>query len=311
MGVKDLSVKVLFIAGAGRSGTTFLSLVLSQHPATQNVGQIRDLHQAVAEHDVCSCGDKVVDCVYWRPVTAAFEAEFGKGALNDLERDAAIFRKAAGKANDWLSPDSRATFAKTHASYLNRLKALYSLSSAQADGRMLIDSSKSVDIAFALGLIPDIDLLVLNLVRDPRAVTVSWAKIVKRPEKLQRRAAAWASRQTRCAELREHAPDQFKLLRYEDLTDNPRDRIGEVQDWAGLARDLSSFTSDNDTAVSWDRAHLFRPANETVLAEHRTEITIKSAESWQAASNAALHAMAEDACFPLAASFGYTKGKFG
>lgn len=303
-----MPAKVLFIAGEGRSGTTFLSLILSQHPGTQNIGQIRDLHQAVREGDVCSCGQKVAECPYWRPIRTKFEADFGKGALDVLAQEAVSFRQAAKSANDWLSLDSRRKIASENVNFLRRLGTLYELSAAQADGRMLIDSSKSVDLAFALSLIPEIDLWILNLVRDPRAVAVSWGKKMKNPDKLRRRTAVWNSRQVSCAVLQQHAPDRFKLLRYEDLTDAPRDCIGEIQDWARLDRDLSSFTSLSDTAVSWDRAHLFRPANETVLKEHRTEMTVKSAESWRAASNAKLHAMAEESCFPLAESLGYIRG---
>ena len=300
-------MRLLYIAGAGRSGTTFLSLVLSQHPDTQNVGQIRDLHQAVAESDVCSCGRLVFDCPYWRPVRTRLEAEFGKGALDDLARDALTFRQAAKASADWASPAYRNRIATEQASFLTRLGRLYVLSSEQADGRMLIDSSKSLDLVFALSLIPEISLKILNLVRDPRAVAVSWGKKMKNTEKLRRRTAVWANRQLAASVLQKHAPADFMLLRYEDLTEAPRDRIGDIQDWAGLPRDLSSFTSASDTAVSWDRAHLFRPANETVLKEHRTAMTIKSAESWRAPHNAALHAMAEELCFPVAETLGYVK----
>jgi Sulfotransferase family len=303
-----LSANVLFIAGAGRSGTTFLSLVLSQHPDTQNVGQIRDLHQAVAEGEICSCGVKVADCPYWGPVRRQFEADFGKGALDTLSDDAIKFRQATKTSKDWAASDYRAQMASAHASFLTRLERLYSLSAAQGEGRMLIDSSKSVDLAFALGLIPSIRLKILNLVRDPHAVAVSWGKKMKNQDKLRRRTAVWATRQQDCAVLQTHAPADFMLLRYEDLTDAPRDSIGAIQDWAGLSRNLSSFSTDHDTAVSWDRAHLFRPANGTVLKEHRTEMTIRSAESWRDPANAAYHAMAEELCFPIAATLGYAKG---
>ncbi len=305
-----MAARVLFIAGSGRSGTTFLSLILSQHPDTHNIGQIRDLHQAIDKSDVCTCGHLVVDCPYWKGVRADMEAAFGDRAIQILNEDAVAFRRDAKARKAWNSPALRAEMAATHADFLNRIKGLYLSASANAQGRMLIDSSKSVDLVYALSLIPEIDLHVLNLVRDPRAVAVWWSKLLKRQEKRRARAETWTYRQQACDYLRQHSPATFKLLRYEDLTAHARNSVQAIQDWAGLSADLSSFTSDNTTAISWDRAHLFRPSNETVLKEHLSEFVVKAADSWKDPANAEVHALAEEYAFPFAAQLGYTKGQF-
>lgn len=254
-----MSTKVLFIAGAGRSGTTFLSLVLSQHGDTQNVGQIRDLPQAMAQAAPCSCGASVPDCAVWRPVRAGFEARFGAGALADLALQAVAFRKAANQAGSWQEARVRRQLARDHAPYLDRLAVLYALTAQECGGRMLIDSSKSVEIALALGLIPEIDLHVLNLVRDPRAVAVSWSKVLKKEDKLKRRTRDWRGRQRRLEQLQQQDPQALMVLRYEDLTDHPKEWIGKIQTWAGLPAQLDCFISRDTATISWDRAHLFPP----------------------------------------------------
>ncbi|HDR27205.1 MAG TPA: hypothetical protein ENN83_00750 [Rhodovulum sp.] len=43
-----------------------------------------------------------------------------------------------------------------------------------------VDSSKSPEIALAFGLMRDVDLYVINLLRDPRAVACSWFR--KKPD---------------------------------------------------------------------------------------------------------------------------------
>ena len=48
-----VSIPVVFIAGSGRTGSTLLSLLLSQSPGTRNVGQARDLAKAVAAGATC------------------------------------------------------------------------------------------------------------------------------------------------------------------------------------------------------------------------------------------------------------------
>jgi len=47
---------------------------------------------------------------------------------------------------------------------------------------VIVDTSKHVSTALLLRQLPDIDLRILHLVRDPRGVANSWSKVVKRPE---------------------------------------------------------------------------------------------------------------------------------
>lgn len=303
-----MSTKVLYIAGAGRSGTTFLSLVLSQHTDTQNIGQIRDLPQGVAQAAPCSCNTTVPDCDFWLPVRTGFETRFGADGLSDLANRSLAFRKEASRAGDWQDPEVRQQLTQAHAIYLEQLEALYGLSAQQSGGQMLIDSSKSVDIALALGLIPSIELHVLNLVRDPRAVAVSWSKVLKKPAKLRRRTHNWMIRQQRLEQLEGRDQAGFMRLRYEDLTEDPKGWVQKIQAWAGLPEQLNFFTSTASANISWERAHLFPPANATVLKERRKTITIVAADSWQQAKNAQHHDMAETETFPYAEKLGYRKG---
>ncbi|WP_424979797.1 sulfotransferase family protein [Leisingera sp. S232] len=303
-----MTVRVLYIAGAGRSGSTFLSLMLSQHPQAQNIGQIRDLPAAQTDGVPCSCRQTVPDCPFWGPVIAAMEARFGGGALQQLAQSMQVFGKAASEDTRWGNPDVRKALQAEHAEFLEAFGALYEAASQQAGGRMLIDSSKSVDLCLALSLLPQVELKILNLVRDPRAVAVSWAKVLKRPKVLRGRTRNWAGRQKRLEILRRHAPADFMPLRYEDLTEDPQTWTGRIQDWAGLERDLSLFTGFNTADISWERAHLFPPANATVLKERKETIEVTPAGSWKRPENAELHAMAEELTFPFAETLGYSKG---
>lgn len=303
-----MSIKVLYIAGAGRSGTTFLSLVLSQHTDMQNVGQIRDLPQGVAQTAPCSCGATVPDCNFWHLVRTGFEARFGTDGMSDLANRATAFRKAANRAGDWQDPEVRQNLIQAHAAYLEQLEVLYTLSAEHSAGRMLVDSSKSVDIALALGLIPGLELHILNLVRDPRAVAVSWSKVIKNTEKLRRRTRNWMVRQQRLEQLEGGDQAGFMRLRYEDLTEDPKGWVQKIQAWAGLPEQLNLFTSTTSANISWERAHLFPPANATVLKERRATITIVAADSWRQAKNTQLHHMAETETFPYAEKLGYRKG---
>ena len=303
-----MAIKVLYIAGAGRSGSTFLSLMLAQHDQVQNIGQIRDLPEAHNDKAPCSCGSSVPDCAYWAPVVATLATRHGTDALQKLRAGMAAFGQAAGADTNWGDAGVRQTLQQDHAEFLTLFGDLYRAASEEAGGRMLIDSSKSVDLCLALSLLPEVELHILNLMRDPRAVAVSWAKVLKRPKVLRGRTRNWAGRQRRLAVLRDLAPERFLALRYEDLTVDPQGWIGKIQTWAGLEQDLSLFTGSNTADISWERSHLFPPANATVLKERKESIVVKPAESWKREEHAALHAMAEELTFPFAETLGYRRG---
>ncbi|MFT4742085.1 MAG: hypothetical protein ACI91Z_000056 [Yoonia sp.] len=305
-----MSINVLYIAGAGRSGSTFLSLLLTQHDGAQNIGQIRDLPDAIAKSEPCSCDRTVPDCLYWSAVVQELTRKHGRDVMQKINDGMTAFGKAAGEDTNWDDAQVSDTLKKEHSVFLAMFEDMYAAASAQAGGRLLIDSSKSVDLALALSLIPGINVRILNLIRDPRAVAVSWSKVLKRPMVLRRRTRNWAGRQKRLKVLESVAPEAFMQLRYEDLTVAPQRWISEIQKWAGLSEDLSFFTGPNDAKTAWDRSHLFPPANASVLKTRKQEIHIAPATSWQGEEHAELHKMAEKEAFPVARSYGYRKGVF-
>jgi hypothetical protein len=305
-----MSINVLYIAGAGRSGSTFLSMLLSQHDCAQNVGQIRDLPDAIVNSEPCSCDRSVPDCQYWGAVTQDLIGKHGRDVMQEINDGMTAFGKAAAEDTNWGDAGVRNKLKREHSVFLAMFEDMYTAASVQAEGRMLIDSSKSVDLALALSLISSIKLHILNLVRDPRAVTVSWSKILKRPMVLRRRTRNWAGRQKRLQVLESMAPETFMRLRYEDLTVDPQRWISNIQKWVGLSEDMSFFTGPNDAKMSWDRLHLFPPANASVIKARLEKIHISPATSWQAVDNAELHKMAEKETFPVARGYGYRKGVF-
>ena len=56
------------------------------------------------------------------------------------------------------------------------------------DADVVVDSSKITSLAYVLSHSSTIDLRLLHILRDPRAVAYSWTKVVRRPEVAQREA---------------------------------------------------------------------------------------------------------------------------
>ena len=68
------AVRVIYIMGAGRSGSTLLDTVLANHPDVVGVGELVNLHSAGwTSNEVCACGKLGTECDFWTRVRTAWQ----------------------------------------------------------------------------------------------------------------------------------------------------------------------------------------------------------------------------------------------
>ena len=62
-------VRVLFLGGLGRSGTTLLERLLGQLPGVSPLGEVVHLWQRdLVDDERCGCGDRFSACGFWQKV---------------------------------------------------------------------------------------------------------------------------------------------------------------------------------------------------------------------------------------------------
>jgi hypothetical protein len=181
--------RVVFIGGSGRSGSTLIERVLDQLSGVCSVGEtVQIWEQALARAEPCGCGLPLTACPFW--------AEVGKeafGGWDELDNDAMIQLKTTvdrtrrlpglillGAGKPWTRRGRR--LAALADAYARPYAALYRAISTVSGSPVIIDSSKRVMLAFCLRRVPGLDLRVIHVVRDSRAVAYSWTKLVPRPE---------------------------------------------------------------------------------------------------------------------------------
>jgi Sulfotransferase family len=236
-------IKVLYVAGFGRSGSTLLGNVLGQVNGFVSVGEIRNIWlHGLIQNKICGCGVPFNECEMWSPVLD--EAFGGASGVNP--------EKMIQQRERWsrtmhiplmLAPPARWLIKQRLTEYLDNMERLYRTVQATTGSRVIVDTSKFPSYGFTVGMVPSVDLYVLHLVREPRAVAYSWLRKKLQPDPetpeyiLQdtpaRSSLRWAARNLGTEALSRRSKERYLMLRYEDFVAEPRKIIGRVLELVG------------------------------------------------------------------------------
>ncbi len=233
-------VQVLYIAGTMRSGSTILGRLLGALPGAVHVGEISHLTRTDACADIrCECRERVHECGFWQAVTAQ---AFGRLSAADT----AALR--ATRAEYRLRTLPRLLLPRTAAQtrrldeYLAALGALYTAVRDVSGASVIVDGSKDPLYLFLLSQVPGVDLQIVHLVRDSRAIAFSQQRVKKEPASLSNpaqleRFSPWqtAWQWNAVTLLMDGVRDPRPLrLRYEDFIADPAAAVARV--WAQTGR---------------------------------------------------------------------------
>jgi hypothetical protein len=169
-------VKVLYIGGCSRSGSTLLGRVLGEGPGAVCTGETRYLWSRGLINNVeCGCGAPFRSCPFWGAVG---DEAFGGWDRVDAERLTEVDRVTnLPRALPFyrllsLRPGLRDAIGD----YSGRLAALYAAISRVSGAKVIVEMSRDPTFACLLMRIPGSDMRIVHLVRDSRAVAYSWTR---------------------------------------------------------------------------------------------------------------------------------------
>lgn len=152
--------EIVYIAGAGRSGSTILDIVLGSSPSVFGAGELINLRRVFSTHEKCSCGARVIDCEFWSPVYESWISAI-EGSILEYE----IFRKKyVSNRNLFKLFVVRLFRKKEYSRFISNTLLLYQIISSCSDCNVIVDSSKSpVNIVILRDL--KVDLKIIHLKR--------------------------------------------------------------------------------------------------------------------------------------------------
>jgi hypothetical protein len=303
-------IPVLYIVGAGRSGSTILAHLLGEIDGYISVGELRNLWiSAIIQRSLCSCGRAVDDCKFWGPIVAELD-------LDDRERAEATWAwqrrhlSATRPANLLAArPRSKRRREPRFEAYVNQLGRLYAAVVAHSGARVVVDSSKGPVDAGVLAAVPNVAPYYVFLVRDPRAVVYSWAR-KKEADPAGTRAfsrrglssavATWVVHNLESEAVGRLQPGRPWLsLRYEDFVAQPDESIAAIR---RMVEGNGVVSTSLGTGVELHTQHSLG-GNPVKFSTGKVEI--RSDDEWRTKLSAGRRRVVTAATFPLLRRYGY------
>lgn len=278
-------IKVLYILGSGRNGSTVLADALGSAPGVENVGEIHWIwDRGMGENRPCGCGEPFRDCIYWRRVLGEIEDVSPPDAA---ERAAARHATLEGLAplrllgRRWarrLRPQQR--------DYLDVTERLYRAVAASASAEIVVDSSKRPVYGQAITRLDGLDVHIVHLVRDARAVAFSWRRKKLNPDRPDggymarypswKSAVGWAVWNAMGEYLRLRNRGRFLRVRYEDFVADPRQVLETIGGFVGTEL-TAALSGDRELTLSPNHSISGNPSKFETGA-----ITLREDSEWRA-----------------------------
>ena len=81
---ETMPIRVIYIMGAGRSGSTVLDTVLGNHFQIESVGELANLPKfAWINGEYCACGERGNACLFWEEVRLKWMQRCGIEDISD------------------------------------------------------------------------------------------------------------------------------------------------------------------------------------------------------------------------------------
>lgn len=258
--VTQKKIRVIYIAGTGRSGSTLLATLLGSHADVFSAGELCNLNRAWQTGEYCSCGVPADRCEFWRRVFERWQDHVAPSRVEDYP----LLQNRFERLRRWprVLWQQRISWSETFRQYTVQTRALLESICEVSGKTTIVDSSKKSVRFGSMAGIANVDVRVIHLVRDVRAVAWSQKKPYRQDQAkgLQRSICPTAAWQTTVAWLlgnlatvsaRKSSRLASTLIRYEDLVTETDKTIRHISKLTGI-----DFSQVSSAAVRGEPIHV-------------------------------------------------------
>jgi hypothetical protein len=303
-------VTVLYLAGWGRSGTTILDNVLGQTAGMFSVGEIQAIWQhGLAEHRLCGCSTPLTCCDVWRRV---FEEAYGGFDRVDVGKMLELGGRVRTRHLPLLLTPLRGQVEERVQDYLVHLAKLYSAIRSVTNCQVIVDSSKYLAYGQLVSSLPNVDLKLIHVIRDPRGTAYSWQRRKENPDGKKsvmpvispwKNSVYWDTFNV-AAEFvgRKLSPQSYRRLRYEDFIADPQGTVDRIQRWVGVLPDRTAFVGDHTVRLNTTHTVSGNPSR------FKTgDVELRLDDEWKRKLAPSMGAQVAALTWPLLERYGYTR----
>lgn len=254
-------MRVIYIAGWMRSGTTLLAQMAGALEGAVCLGELSGVWRAARLGHRCSCGHPLDECCLWGHVLSTIRDEEG-WQTSEWDQLAKLFqttmRTRHAKQLASLHPDRPAEWPADVARCVHLLSTIAREVQTRTGAVAIVDSSKLAPGFLLWRLVPEVDLHVVHIIRDPRAVACSERRSLEVDQPagdgpppgrtLLKSAAYWAIFNV-AIRWWSGRLCSYQTLTYEGLTAAPLETLNNVGCMVGLGHDGRTIIRPGHTAV--------------------------------------------------------------
>lgn len=272
-------VKIIYIMGSGRSGSTVLDMALGSMRGTVSTGELANLClKTDLESEYCSCGSLLASCPFWSRVFSELrrQTDFSQRRYASLQQRYERLRSIPLLLSPRIERESEFRW------YLRSSALIFRAVRDAAGAAAVVDSSKSPARALALSYSPEIELIAVHLVADPRSVVWSLQRAwdidhkagiqhPMKPVSAVSATASWLATNWASERIKPRLPRAL-FLRYEDFAVAPEAAIEKILTVAGIHSPNQRFPGE----IRPHTLHL--PAGNRVRRQY--QVVIRKDSAW-------------------------------
>jgi len=300
-------LNIIYIAGAGRSGSTILDQILGQMPGICSLGEVSQLWQSIRNNSPCGCGTTITECEFWGPILDSLVK--GDDSVDQIQRR--IETLELNKTYPRLHRLTRVgNYAEEYAKHRGFLQKLYATLRENACCEYLVDSSKDPHYAALLRRIPNVSLHVIHLVRHPSGYVYSLKKTKLDParKKLMAKRSTfqaagrwlWVNFRAEC--LSSEAAT-FSRIKYEDLIEEPRKLLFDILQTVASGENIN-LDFINDKVLNLHPTHS-AAGNPCRFKKHKIHLSLD--DEWKTNLNLKDRYFTGLVTFPMASRYSYLR----